>query len=224
MTCSCFANFYKDLFAGTGQRELNSVLSYVEPMVTEADNICLMAPVREEEIKQVAFELGSLKAPGPDGFPGIFYHHTWEVVGPDICRVVERLFNNEEEVGLLNSTDLILILKVDAPESVNQFRPISLCNFSYKVFAKLLANRVKPILRKIITEQQRAFVPVQSLMKRHTLDGSHAVVQIVPDSWLRGISRAAKHVECQAMSGLDAVHDVDHILLDSEEGRLELRV
>lgn len=73
--------------------------------------------------------------------------------------MVRKLFENEEEVSLLNATDLILIPKVEMPDSVGHFRPISLCNFSYKVFSKLLPNRVKPLLRKIITEHQRAFVP-----------------------------------------------------------------
>ena len=91
---SCFAAFYENLFAGSGPRNFDSVLSYVKPVVSEDDNVCLMAPVKEEEIKEVAFELGSLKAPGPDGFPGIFYHHSWEVVGPEICRMVKGLFVN----------------------------------------------------------------------------------------------------------------------------------
>lgn len=46
----CFINFYKDLFAGSGPRNFEPVLSYVDPVITEADNLGLMAPVREEEI------------------------------------------------------------------------------------------------------------------------------------------------------------------------------
>lgn len=86
---------------------MENVLSYVGPVVSEDDNLIIMAPVSEEEIKSVAFELGGLKAPGPDGFPGLFYHHSWEEVGLDICRVVRSLFENKDEVAFLNSTYLI---------------------------------------------------------------------------------------------------------------------
>lgn len=38
-------------------------------------NVELIKPITDEEIKSAAFQLGSLKAPGPDGYSGIFYHN-----------------------------------------------------------------------------------------------------------------------------------------------------
>lgn len=57
----------------------------------------------------------------------------------------------------LNLTEIVLISKVKRLENVSQFRPISICNCVYKIISKILVNRMKPLMGKLITEEQSAF-------------------------------------------------------------------
>ena len=51
---------------------MDQALEVVFPVIFEEDNLSLLSPVTEEEIRESVFQLGAIKAPGPDGYLGIF--------------------------------------------------------------------------------------------------------------------------------------------------------
>lgn len=59
----------------------------------------------------------------------------------------------------LNQTLIALILKIKGPETIGNYRPISLCNFVYKVITKIIVTRIRPLLEKLVSPFQLAFVP-----------------------------------------------------------------
>ena len=110
-------------------------------------------------MKKALFSIGDLKAPGPDGLHAIFYKRFWSMLGDDLVKEVLHTVNTRVIPEGWNRTTIVLIPKVETPEKVSQFRPISLCNVVYKVISKMLANRLRGILPEIISEHQSAFVP-----------------------------------------------------------------
>lgn len=58
----------------------------------------------------------------------------------------------------MNSTYVCLIPKHQNAETLRQYRPISLCNTVYKVVTKIIVNRIKPLLNKIIHPSQTSFI------------------------------------------------------------------
>lgn len=70
-----------------------------------------------------------------------------------------KVLNHRCPLDSVDDTFITLILKVNNLSKVGEYRPISLCNVIYKIITKVLANRLKIILPKIISSNQSAFVP-----------------------------------------------------------------
>lgn len=64
----------------------------------------------------------------------------------------------------LNATFLALIPKIEQANSLDQFKPIALCNITYKIITKLIAERLKPYLASLISEEQGGFVSGRQIL------------------------------------------------------------
>ena len=76
-----------------------------------------------------------------------------------MSKTILNILNSNAPMADLNQTNIALIPKIKNPTKMSDFQPISLCNISYKIISKVLANRLKPILSTIILENQSAFIP-----------------------------------------------------------------
>jgi hypothetical protein len=143
--------FFTNLFSSENNVIDPAFLDKIVPKVTEEMNESLIAPFTAEDVKKAVFQIGDLKAPGPDGLHAIFYKKFWNLVGDDITAAVLKAINERIIPPGWNETVVVLIPKVENPEEVSQFRPISLCNVVYKIISKMLAARLKVILPDIIS-------------------------------------------------------------------------
>jgi hypothetical protein len=104
------------------------------------------------------------KSPGPDGFNPAFFQKNWHLCGDEVFTATKDWLARGYFPSSLNETNICLIPKCGNPNSMKDFRPISLCNVLYKMVSKLLANRLKLFLDKYISEEQSAFVEGRSII------------------------------------------------------------
>uniref|UniRef100_J3MEN5 Reverse transcriptase domain-containing protein n=1 Tax=Oryza brachyantha TaxID=4533 RepID=J3MEN5_ORYBR len=107
-------------------------------------------------------------APGPDGFNVAFFRVGWNWLKNDLFRVIQNFYASATLPPGMNETNIVLIPKNKNPLHPPDFRPISLCNVSYKIIAKSLANQIKDKLPHLIRPNQQAFIkgrsPVTNIM------------------------------------------------------------
>ena len=98
------------------------------------------------------------KSPGPDGIPVEVYRSLFYILGEDLLRVVEDSRKYGKITTVFNTTFIALIPKVDNPNSFEEFRPISLCNYIYKVIGKIISIRIRKLLGHYISGEQFGFL------------------------------------------------------------------
>ena len=59
---------------------------------------------------------------------------------------------------------IILLLKGDIPHTMNDWCMISLSNVPYRLVAKVLANRMRDVMPKVVSEEQSPFVYGRSIV------------------------------------------------------------
>lgn len=85
-------NFFKELFAEDKSISPNELLGLFTRVVTDDMNDDLEKEFTEKEISDALFQIGPLKAPGPDGFPARFYQRNWGVLKARCCESHARFF------------------------------------------------------------------------------------------------------------------------------------
>lgn len=112
----------------------------------------------EEEVRAVVQELASEKAPGPDGFIGLFYKTCWETIKEDVLAAINYYARHDQHFNLLDTAHIVLLPKNDDASMVGDYRPIILSHSITKLISKILAGRLSAELDSLVSRAQSAFI------------------------------------------------------------------
>lgn len=91
--------YYQDLLGSENSEthpflvdELRNIIPYRFPSALTAEFIAVPS---QEEVTSTLFSRPKNKAPGPDGFPGVFWE-AWTVVGSDTIATVQEFFTSRQ--------------------------------------------------------------------------------------------------------------------------------
>jgi hypothetical protein len=66
----------------------------------------------EEEVRVVIADIAAEKAPGPDGFIGVFLKQSWNLIKVDLLQAINFFYQqHDQHFSLLNSAHVVLLPK-----------------------------------------------------------------------------------------------------------------
>jgi hypothetical protein len=99
------------------------------------------------------------KCAGPDGFSARFFVVCWDIIKVDVTAAFNSLSRLDSRgFGAMNSALITLLPKKPGAEEVRDFWPISLIHGIAKWVAKVISNRLAPLLPQMVGAHQSAFV------------------------------------------------------------------
>lgn len=88
-------------------------MQYINHVISNEENKKLSKLREEAKIKKMVFELNAESSCGPDGFSGCFYQHCWDIVGPDMIKVVQTFYQCDTLPKSITHNNLVLLPKKD---------------------------------------------------------------------------------------------------------------
>ena len=103
-----------------------------------------------------------------------FFKACWDIVKLDILNVVEDSRGSKTILKSLNTSFISMIPQQDLAQIADKYRPIALCNVVYKIISKVVANRLKPLLPSLVSEEQSGYVEGRKIL--NNIIQAHEVV------------------------------------------------
>lgn len=152
--------FYSDLYSCVDDNndEVNTFLKHIERTIDKDDKVECDKNITKEEILLALSKMSRNKTPGPDGITVSFYLTFWDYIANDFHKLIENIYKENNMARSMRHGHISLIYKKGDRRNLKNYRPISLLNVDYKILARVLSNRLKKVLPKIISSSQTSCI------------------------------------------------------------------
>ncbi|KAL3677769.1 hypothetical protein R1sor_020725 [Riccia sorocarpa] len=143
--------------------DIMHIMGRLNKKAEEKDRELLERQFDKEELYEAAKAMKGGKSPGPDGTPVEFYVDCWNEVGDSVTKVIQQGADEGWFPNWFNLGDVVLLPKTGDQRLLGNKRPITLLNTMYKIYTKAIQRRFVPVLQKLVSWNQSAFLPERNI-------------------------------------------------------------
>ena len=129
-------------------------LGQLKTKIDDDTNNELTDEIKRAELDSALSTCDPGSSPGPDGIPFDFYKKYWDLIGPSMLKLMNEIMTTKTTITSHKFGLIKLIPKKRSPCNVNDYRPISLLCTDYRIYAKIIANRLRDSLTNVISNAQ----------------------------------------------------------------------
>ncbi len=198
-----FELYYKDLYTQPAMAETTIIETFLSsldlPSIGEQQNKEIMAEITAEELHKAISRLKANKAPGSDGYPSEWYKTFKLQITPVLLNCFNHILRTGEAPQSWKEAVISIIPKEGKDKKeCSSYRPISVLNVDYKLFASILSKRLESIVPELVDFDQTGFV-----LNRQTQDNLRRTLQVMSDITSENIS--AMLISLDAEKAFDSV-------------------
>jgi len=137
-----------------GIYEFSNIHYDLSTLLTEHNLDHLDMEFSQTEIEAVIKSLPNNYTPGPDGFNGLFIKKSWDIIKGDFLKFLRDFYHQNTNLKSVNSSIITLIPKKNNPKTIDDYRPISLLNYTLKCITKLLSATMQSVILQLVHTNQ----------------------------------------------------------------------
>ncbi|CAI5478290.1 unnamed protein product [Closterium sp. Yama58-4] len=123
----------------------------------------LTAEWTEHEVRKAFVSMARNKSPGSDGLRKELFEAHWDLLGESFMTMANDFECTTSLRAELKEALTISLHKKGDKEQLNNYRPIMLLKFAYKVLARVVADQMETVRHMVISPKQYGFIPGKRL-------------------------------------------------------------
>ena len=162
-------NFYVQLFKTRFTEYREPDFSFLDglsmPQLDQEEKCMLDEPLFLEEIHIAIKQMKRERTPGIDGFPIEFYDKFWPRLKFSLHSLYLNVTEKNGKFPESTRTGIITLIEKKGKDQllVENWRPITLLCCDYKIFAKVIANRIESVVQKLVHSDETGFIKGRSI-------------------------------------------------------------